>query len=83
MFAGGVRDRGFLREGAPADVLVYDMDTLAVRSPEIANDLPGNDWRRIQRADGYRWIIVNSHVSLEDGQPTGDLAGKLLRHGSA
>ncbi len=43
--------------------------------------LPGGDWRRIQKADGYRWILVNGQVSIEDGEPTGVLSGKLLRHG--
>ena len=82
-FAGGFRDRGYLREGAPADIVVYDLDKLAVGPIEVANDLPGADWRRVQKAEGYRWILVNGQVTLEDGNPTGALSGKLLRHGAA
>ena len=79
----GFRDRGFLREGAPGDVVVYDLDKLALAPIEVAHDLPGGDWRRIQKAEGYRWTLVNGQVTLEDGNPTGAMSGKLLRHGAA
>lgn len=82
-FWGGFQDRGFLREGAPADIVVYDMGKLELGPIEVAHDLPGGDWRRIQRADGYRWVFVNGQVTLEDGNPTGAITGKLLRHGHA
>jgi len=81
-FIGGFKDRGFLREGAPADVVVYDLEKLSMGTTEVAHDLPGNEWRRIQRPTGYRWIMVNGEVTLEDGEPTGILSGKLLRHGA-
>ena len=68
-FVGGVRDRGFLREGAAADIVVYDLDELSMGSIEVAHDLPGNEWRRIQKPDGYRWIVVNGQVTSEDGTP--------------
>ena len=50
---------------------------------EVVHDLPGGDWRRVQKAEGYRWTLVNGQVTLEDGVPTGALSGKLLRHGAA
>ncbi|HSX81752.1 MAG TPA: amidohydrolase family protein, partial [Candidatus Saccharimonadia bacterium] len=79
-FLGGFKDRGFLREGAPADIVVYDMDQLEVLPSEIAEDLPGGEWRRIQKAKGYNWILVNGQVTFQDGEPTGALPGKFLRH---
>ena len=81
-FCAGFWDRGFLREGAPADIVVYDLDALALGPNEIVHDLPGGDWRRIQRAEGYRWILVNGQPTFEDGKPTGAMPGKFLRHGS-
>ena len=78
---GGFTDRGYLREGAAADIVVYDLENLKVLPSEIAEDLPGGGWRRVQKAEGYRWIIVNGQVTLEDGESTGALPGKLLRHG--
>ena len=80
-FVGGFQDRGFLRRGAPADIVVYDLDKLAMRPLEVAHDLPGGDWRRVQRPEGYRWTLVNGQISFEDGEATGALPGKLLRHG--
>ena len=80
-FVGGYRDRGFLREGAPADIVVYDLEGLKVLPSEVVHDLPGGDWRRVQYADGYRWTLVNGQITLEDSKPTGNLPGRLLRHG--
>ncbi len=80
-FVGGFRDRGFLLEGAPADVVVYDLEKLSTGPVEIVHDLPGGDWRRIQKPEGYRWTMVNGEITLEDGEETGARSGKLLRHG--
>jgi N-acyl-D-aspartate/D-glutamate deacylase len=82
--AAGFRDRGTIREGAAADVVVYDMEELAI-DPEwiggIEHDLPGGEWRRVQRARGYKQIMVNGEVTFEDGECTGATPGALLRHG--
>ena len=82
-FFGGIQDRGFIREGAPADLVVYDLENLKSTEPEVVHDLPGGDWRRVQKAEGYRWIFVNGQVTFEDGKETGDLPGRILRHGRA
>ncbi len=50
---------------------------------EIVHDLPGGEWRRVQRAKGYRAIMVNGEITFDQGQPTGATPGKLLRHGRA
>ena len=81
-FCAGFKDRGSLREGAPADIVVYDLDGLRVLPIEILHDLPGNEWRRVQRAEGYKWTIVNGEVIFEDNRCTGATPGKLLRHGA-
>jgi N-acyl-D-amino-acid deacylase len=80
-FCAGFKDRGFLREGAPADVVVYDFEKLAVKPIEILHDLPGNEWRRVQKSEGYKWTIVNGQVTFEGDQCTGATPGQLLRHG--
>jgi N-acyl-D-aspartate/D-glutamate deacylase len=78
-WAIGIRDRGWLREGMPADIVVYNLDKLAVRPMETVRDLPDGDWRRVQKADGYRFIIVNGQVTFEDNVCSNALPGKLLR----
>lgn len=82
-WCAGFRDRGTLREGAPADVIVYDFEHLRVLDSEVAYDLPGGEWRRVQRPEGYRWVIVNGEIIIEEDKETGASPGCLLRHGSA
>jgi len=50
---------------------------------EIVHDLPGNEWRRVQRAEGYRHILVNGAITFTEGECSGATPGKLLRHGIA
>ena len=80
-WAGGFKDRGTLREGLAADIIVYDLDELEALPDEVVYDLPAGEWRRVQRAKGYRQILVNGQTIFEDGKCTGATPGKLLRHG--
>ncbi|MFI2235876.1 amidohydrolase family protein [Streptomyces chrestomyceticus] len=80
-WVAGFKDRGTLSEGAPADVVVYDFDGLRCLPDEVVHDVPGGDWRRIRRAEGYRYILVNGRVTFHDGKCTGATPGALLRHG--
>jgi N-acyl-D-amino-acid deacylase len=77
----GFRDRGTLVEGAPADIVVYDFERLASLPTEVAHDLPGGEWRRIQRASGYRFVLVNGQVTIAEDSETETYSGTLLRHG--
>jgi N-acyl-D-aspartate/D-glutamate deacylase len=79
----GFQNRGVLKEGAPADVVVYDLQNLKVtpERPMIVHDFPAGEWRRVQYAEGYRWIMVNGDVTFEDGKCTNATPGRLLRHG--
>ena len=59
-WTAGFKDRGAIREGLAADMLIYDLDKLGIEEPESVNDLPpDNDSRLVQRPRGYRWIMVN------------------------
>jgi N-acyl-D-aspartate/D-glutamate deacylase len=78
-WAIGIRDRGWLREGMPADLVIYDLEKLRVLPMETVYDLPNNDWRRVQKAEGYRYTIVNGQITFEDQKCTGALPGKVLR----
>ena len=79
-WVAGFKDRGSIREGCAADILVYDLEKLGVDEPEIVYDLPpDSDSRLVQRPRGYRWIMVNGHVTFEEGQDTGAYSGKLVR----
>jgi N-acyl-D-amino-acid deacylase len=82
--AAGFTDRGTLREGQAADVVVYDMEELDIEPNwigEAVYDLPGGEWRRVQRAKGYHHILVNGVETFTNGECTGATPGQLLRHG--
>jgi N-acyl-D-aspartate/D-glutamate deacylase len=82
--AAGFRDRGVLREGAAADVVVYRLEDLEITPHwvgEVVHDFPGGEWRRVQRAKGYQSIIVNGVETFAEGECTGDTPGALLRQG--
>jgi N-acyl-D-aspartate/D-glutamate deacylase len=79
----GLRDRGFLAEGRPADVIVYDPDTVDALPQERLFDYPAGEWRLVQKAVGYDRIIVNGRTTFIDGVCTAETPGALLRHGAA
>jgi N-acyl-D-amino-acid deacylase len=77
----GFRNRGTLVEGNWADVVIYDLDRLAIKPMEIVHDFPGGEWRRVQRPEGYSAVMVNGDVIIDHGRETGATPGKLLRRG--
>ena len=75
----GFADRGLVREGNVADLLVFDPDAIAPEMPEVAGDLPAGARRLVQRARGIAATIVGGEIVLRDGKHTGALPGRLLR----
>ncbi len=79
----GMHDRGLIREGMNADVVVFNPDTVGPAMPEVVNDLPAGGKRLKQVARGIKHTIVNGEVFLEDNEHTGAEAGRLFRGGVA
>ncbi len=80
----GLHDRGVLREGAHADLVVYDLDALGQNPAEryeTLYDLPTGDWRRVRYSTGYHYTIVNGQITFRGMQCTGATPGRLLRWG--
>ena len=75
----GFADRGLIREGMAADLIVFDPETVGVELPEVVHDLPAGARRLVQRARGFAASVVNGEIILRDGKPTGALPGRLLR----
>jgi N-acyl-D-aspartate/D-glutamate deacylase len=75
----GFADRGLIREGLAADLVVFDPDTIAAEMPEVVDDLPAGARRLVQRTRGIAATVVNGEVLLRDGKHTGALPGQLLR----
>ena len=79
----GLYDRGLLRPGMAADVMIFDPNTITPSEPGEAHDLPGGARRRKQLAHGIEWTIVNGQVLMEHGQHTGSYPGKVMRNNRA
>ncbi len=75
----GLKQRGLLREGNIADVVIFDPDKVAPQMPSLAYDLPAGARRLKQKADGILATIVNGEILLRDNEHTGALPGRLLR----
>jgi N-acyl-D-amino-acid deacylase len=75
----GIPGRGTLAVGAAADVCVIDLERLDIGAVEVTADLPGGATRLVQRATGYRTVLVNGQVVLLDDELTGTRPGTLIR----
>ena len=78
----GFSDRGLVRPGLAADLMVFDPDTIGPLEPGEAHDLPGGARRRKQLAKGIEWTLVNGQVLIEKGEHTGAFPGKVARNAS-
>ena len=75
----GFHDRGLLREGMTADIVVMDPDNVGAEMPIVVNDLPGGAKRPKQYSTGIKATVVGGQTVLKDNEHTGALPGKLLR----
>ena len=80
----GFKDRGVIRPGAWADLMIYNLEELGVqydyfKELVLVEDLPGGAKRKIQKPTGMRYVMVNGEVTFENNECTGATPGKLLR----
>ena len=74
-----LRDRGVLRAGYKADVLLFEEDRIRPCLPTVETDLPGGARRLVQKAEGIRASIVNGTLAFENGTATGASPGAVLK----
>jgi len=72
-------DRGLVRTGYAADLVVFDEATVRPRLPTVETDLPGGARRLVQKADGIAATVVNGVVAIENGAATGESGGQVLK----
>ena len=75
----GFADRGLVREGFAADLVVFDPNTVGPDMPDVVRDLPAGARRLVQKSHGFSATVVNGETVLRDGKHTGALPGRLLR----
>ena len=76
----GLYDRGLLRPGMVADIVIFDPDTVRPLPLEVVHDFPTGAKRIKEPAQGVHMTIVNGQVLMEDGKHSGNLPGRVLRN---
>jgi N-acyl-D-amino-acid deacylase len=76
----GLYDRGMLRPGLAADIVIFNPATVKCGHEEVVHDFPAGGWRIKEPAEGVHATIVNGQVLLEEGKHTGALPGRVLRN---
>jgi N-acyl-D-aspartate/D-glutamate deacylase len=83
----GLRDRGRLAVGLPADITLFDAARVGASPLRRVFDQPAGADRLVSDPIGIDAVIVGGSVIRRDGKdavdPAGPLPGRLLRHGSA
>jgi N-acyl-D-aspartate/D-glutamate deacylase len=76
----GIRDRGRLKPGLAADIVVFDPARVgSAARMERLYDLPGGAKRMVMRSQGIEYTVVNGALTWERGALTGAAAGTVLR----
>ncbi len=76
----GLRDRGQIREGMWADIVVFDFDRIKDRATcryPYTFPLPNYPHKY---PEGIEYVLVNGQVVVEKENHTGALAGRVLKH---
>lgn len=83
----GLRDRGKLALGAPADIVAFDPRTVAAGPLRRVHDLPAGADRLISEPSGIELVAVNGVIIREHGKdaidPSGPMPGQVLRGAAA
>jgi N-acyl-D-aspartate/D-glutamate deacylase len=77
----GIRDRGVIREGNYADVVLFDPERVDTGEVRLVDDLPGGTSRLYADAIGVPHVFVNGTAIVADGVATGSRPGTVLRSG--
>ncbi|GHK02674.1 amidohydrolase [Streptomyces sp. Y2F8-2] len=77
----GLRERGRVREGFHADLVLFDPERIDAGQATLVHDLPGDSPRLDSRAIGIRAVWVNGVEAIRDDVVTGAVPGKVLRSG--
>jgi N-acyl-D-amino-acid deacylase len=72
-------DRGCPR--AAADVVMFDLPRVRDRATNLFPHDPITENYPHRPPEGIDWVLVNGEVAVAEGEPTGAVAGRVLRHG--
>jgi N-acyl-D-aspartate/D-glutamate deacylase len=75
----GITDRGFLKVGNWADIMIFDPETIGPWKKEFTHDLPGGVGRVKAWGKGVKATIVNGQPIVLDGKLLSALPGQVVR----
>jgi len=76
----GLRDRGLLREGMWADIVIFDANTIRDRATNrFPYKFPLENYPH-KYPEGIAYVIVNGEIVVEKGKQRNRFPGKVLRH---
>jgi len=75
----GLTDRGRIQVGKRADINIIDYEGLALRAPQMIQDLPAGGQRLLQTATGFRSTMVAGIEVVKDDEVTDARPGRLVR----
>jgi N-acyl-D-aspartate/D-glutamate deacylase len=78
----GLRDRGVIRTGAHADLVLIDPETVDSELLAMVDDLPGGTGRLYAGSVGVRSVLVGGVEVVRDGVSTGERPGTIIRSGA-
>jgi len=77
----GIEGRGHIREGAWADLLVFDADQVDAGPVYVRDDLPAGGSRLYGEAVGVHHVFVNGEQVVDKTELTDALPGRTIRSG--
>lgn len=77
----GLTDRGLVRPGSWADLVVFDLPRVRDRATNLwPHPYPFENYPH-DFPEGIDWVLVNGEAAVREGAPTGSRSGRVLRHG--
>src|SRR5262249_31364409 len=77
----GLKDRGRIKEGYAADIVVFDAGTIGRGEEKPAYDMPGDGMRYVRDATGIETVLVNGEIAYADGAYRNARAGTVCDQG--
>ncbi len=74
----GLKDRGRLKPGLAADIVVFDAETIDRLEERPVHDVPGDGMRYVRSSTGVDVVLVNGAVAWEAGAYTDAKAGMIV-----
>ena len=76
--AWGIQDRGLLKEGMAADVVIFDPATIDRGEEVFVHDVPGDANRYVRHPEGVDTVLINGAIAHSNGAYTGATVGQIV-----